>query len=655
VTSKVADRPDSAAAHGRQHLRFVASIDEARAVGGLEPTVILDTAWTPRPSDPPHLVSIRPLVAGVVEGHDLFEEALALVDAWADATRARELLLVAGVSYWFRVRENAWHWAHERLLWQLVLAGLDGGAAHGSVSVPWAESALIDVLRAQGRSVEVQGAPATRADPAPSGGPRAAGRFIPSAVRRAVRRVRPRPESASVVTNRRRIAFLGERLERLAGLAKPRIIVVTLPSSYQRIGPSEQGHRQDPNLGSVIPALAAAGLEPIVVGWGMNRAKDEDWATVELDDRLLPAWFLQARWGRPEDDDRARAAVVAVLAPLAAMARTPFDLAGVDLTAGLLAMLRADLERIVNADVHELARVERLISDLEPGAMLMSQEGHRTGWLIAADRATIPTFAIQHGVLYPTHPGYPSVRHPAQVLPSCTFVYGDYERRVLLAGAYHEAEVEASGSPRLELDPGRDPLLDSVVARAAERAGVRRELGLAEADRLLVVSTVNLEFARRSHLVHMIERTLGGPLPGVHVVFKQHPGERDQGPYRALMEGLAAAGGYDPAPISVVRDIDLYRLLRAADAHLGLHSTVLTDSVAAGTPNLIAIVEGHADLLGYVAAGVARPVASVGDVLAALDRPVAADPVARQAFLDDHFRPGVPSRRIVDAIGARLG
>jgi len=184
---------------------------------------------------------------------------------------------------------------------------------------------------------------------------------------------------------------------------------------------------------------------------------------------------------------------------------------------------------------------------------------------------------------------------------------------------------------------------------------VRRELGLADGDRLLVVSTVNVEFARRSHLVHMLERTLGGPLPGVHVVFKQHPGERDEGPYRALLEGMAAAGGYDPPPISVVRDVDLYRILRAADAHLGLHSTVLTDAVAAGTPNLIAIVDGHADLLGYVAAGVARPVASVGDVLAALDHPVAADPVARQAFLDDHFRPGVASQRIVDAIGVRRG
>src|SRR4029079_5162922 len=112
-----------------------------------------------------------------------------------------------------------------------------------------------------------------------------------------------------------------------------------------------------------------------------------------------------------------------------------------------------------------------------------------------------------------------------------------------------------------------------------ERATVRRQLGVSEHDLMLVVSTMNVEFIRRSHLVHMREVLLGGPLPGVHVVIKQHPGEADEGPARALLTGLARARGYEPPAISVVKDIDLYRLLRAADAHLGQHSTVLTDAV----------------------------------------------------------------------------
>ena len=180
-------------------------------------------------------------------------------------------------------------------------------------------------------------------------------------------------------------------------------------------------------------------------------------------------------------------------------------------------------------------------------------------------------------------------------------MYGPFERRTLLdVGGYEPDEVTVSGSPRLDLDratqsaDGRDD-----GSAAADRRLVRGELGVADDDRLLVVSTLFDAFLRWSHLTHMLECLLGGPLPRVHVVFKLHPGETDEGPYRTLLTGLADAGGYQPPPISVVRDIDLYRLLRASDAHLGMHSTVLTDAVVVGTPNLIATVDaelGHPGL-----------------------------------------------------------
>ena len=74
----------------------------------------------------------------------------------------------------------------------------------------------------------------------------------------------------------------------------------------------------------------------------------------------------------------------------------------------------------------------------------------------------------------------------------------------------------------------------------------------------------------------------------------------------------------------------------------------------AGTNNLIALVEASGNLLGYVAAGVARPVTRVADVRAALDHPQAAHPAARQTFIEDHFRPGGASDRIVAAIASEV-
>jgi hypothetical protein len=478
------------------------------------------------------------------------------------------------------------------------------------------------------------------------------GRLVPPALRRIVRRGRrrllPTQEQRSTSERRRRQELLESRFQRLSGLPRPRAVILTQPSSYQQIGGATDGRRQDPDLGSVIPALLDSGIEPIVVGLGANKASEEDWEVIEGDDRMVPSFAVKARWGRGEDDARSEAATAAVLARSAAASNVPLVIDGTDLGPSFVEELRGLAGQIVRRQSNELARAERLVADLAPGALVTTHEHHRTAWILAANRAGIPTFALQHGVLYPAHPGYPDRRAPGVILPSLTFVFGEAERRVLLDTAYGPDEVEVSGSPRLD----RDATVTTTADSAAARRDVRRELGVADEDLLLVVSTVPAPFIRRFHVVHMLETVLGGPLPGVHVVFKQHPGERDSWPYRDFLHGLARAGAYEGPPISVVRDIDLYRLLRAADAHLGQQSTVLTDAVLAGTCNLIAIVEPGGDLLGYVAAGVAHPVRSVADVRAALTDLRPPSETARAAFMAEHARPGGASARIAATVAA---
>jgi hypothetical protein len=134
----------------------------------------------------------------------------------------------------------------------------------------------------------------------------------------------------------------------------------------------------------------------------------------------------------------------------------------------------------------------------------------------------------------------------------------------------------------------------------------------------------------------LLARLFDRPMPGVHVVVKQHPAEPDEGPYRAVIEGVAAAGGFAPPPVTIVKDVDLYRLLAAADAHLGIHSTVLTEAVFVGTPNLLATGVLGGDLLDYVAAGVALPVATGTELLEALDTAPSAITPARAAFILRH-------------------
>jgi hypothetical protein len=641
----------------RRRVKFVPTANEA-ASAGADRTVVLDTAWTPLRDEPTAAICLRPMFAVGVEGHDLLNEALTIVDGWAEAGGLAARLVAEDVTYWYRLREDLWQWVHERLLWRYALAVLGSEEAFEAASAPAGETALLDVLRALGVSVEVSVDPAAVVAAAPAsgaastavGGGRSWRRFVPVPIRRAVRRFGSRTDTPTMLERRRWDAFLEARLATLSTLDAPRIVVLTRPSRFQRIG-ADEGRRSDPNLGAVIPALVDAGFEPIKIGQGMHRDVDADRIAIEDDDRLVPAYFVQSHWGAPEDKIRATAAVEGTLRGLNGLEAIPLVLDGLVMTEAFLDAIRTKLDRTVRTDILEKARVERLIRDLAPDAVLMTQEGHRTGWLAAAARAGVPSFALQHGVLYPTHPGYPDRRDPRLIVPTRTFVFGEYERRVLEAGAYRPGEVVVSGSPRLDLDTTANGASDTADQdREAERSTVRAELGVADGDRMLVVSTVHTPFVRRSHLAHMFEACLGGPLPDVHVVIKQHPGERDEGPYRELIRGLARAGGYAPPRISIVRDIDLYRLLRAADAHLGLHSTVLTDAVMTGTDNLIARVEASGDLLGYVAAGVARPVTRVADVRAALDHPQPAHPAARRTFIEDHFRPGAASARIVDEI-----
>src|SRR5919108_2465878 len=136
--------------------------------------------------------------------------------------------------------------------------------------------------------------------------------------------------------------------------------------------------------------------------------------------------------------------------------------------------------------------------------------------------------------------------------------------------------------------PTGSPRLDVVAPSATpDRERVRRELGVKGADLLVVVSTTWGDLLRRFHFPVSLARLVDRPLPGVHLVIKLHPSEPDDGLYRRVIEAAARARGFEPPQITEVHDVDLYRLLSAADAHLGLYSTVITQAVFTGTPNLL--------------------------------------------------------------------
>ena len=430
-----------------------------------------------------------------------------------------------------------------------------------------------------------------------------------------------------------------ERLERLSrGSDRPLLTVHS--HAVQRVDTPEGPRFIDPYLDPIEGRLRGSRLDPVTVELRSSIDDDETWHRLTEPDagRTLP-WDVARLVGAPENIEQIRATADAAADRIAGF-DVPLMVAGVDLGPELAVRVAGQARHLLVSRAYSIQRIRKLIRRLRPAGILLADEYHRQDWLAAAQAEGVRTVAVQHGLIYRWHNGYIHRTRPEALrLPDRTYTFGRWEQRLLTgASVYRADEVRIGGSPRLDL----------VAPERVDREALRVELGVAPGDRLVVVSGTWGTTFRRFHYPLSLARLIDRPMPGIHLVVKLHPSEPDEGPYRAVIEGVAAARGFEPPPITVVRSIDLYRLLAAADAHLGISSTVLTEAVVTGTPNLLADTFGGADLLGYVPARVALPVRTGADVLAALDATAAGaiTEADRRAFLDDHFEPGDASSRI---------
>ncbi len=577
-----------------------------------------------------------------------------------------ELFLFDGVGWWDRVR-MALRWdMYELVLWRNVLADLDAGDRFDRVEVPADRPHLAAVCSALGLAAKPYGpVPATdnlvpeessptvaiqaepaghdRAQTGTSGDP-VAQASAPGALRRVVSGVRRRvlyrlgrgPQPLIPVDRR-----LGALDHRLGGLARRRgVLVVAWAGAYQVLDDGHATRRGDPFLDPAIDELRRRGERVTLAVQGLNIRKAADWRPVQEDPRLIPLAYITARWGSEDDaglDPSDRAALIAD------RGRIAMDVAGCDLAPAVAGLAASYSGEWLEVRRRLTRSAGGFLDRLRPSAVLLDREGTRLPWIAAARARGIPVVTTQHGMIYPGNPEYVRTDPTHSMRPDRTCVFGVYERNLLVDTAgYEPAEVVVVGSPRVG-NPASRP--QPKLARDA----VRLELGVAEGDRVLVISAAHSMMGELLTAC-MLSTVLDGHLPGVHLVVKVHPQDQAPADYEGFFRDLARAGGYAAPSVSVVRDIDLGRLFAAADAHLGSNSTMLTDAVAAGLPNMVALGQAHADPLGYVSAGVGVAVRCVDDVRAFMadPRPPSADD--RTAFLARHFLAGDAPNRLVDVV-----
>ncbi len=659
-------------------LRFCPAPSREPVEGRLD--VVLDTTWA-APADDPEIgatVGLREVAERLLGGRDLIAETSTLLDEWADRAGVVEATTVDGTSFWYYGRLDHWLWLQERILWLGIVDALVGDGSFARIEcAAGTDPSLVEAARAiaardgldveaedTGAQVAIESTDRTDAASPPaasSDGPAAASsdgsaaaRSGPvSPLRRLAGRLRRRL-SGGVPTGspegRRRL--LRERLATLADEPDGRLLVL-LQHARQRVDGPSGSRLMNAYLGPIVDRLRGTRLEPIELDLRARLRDDATWLrmTEPGEERYLPA---EAIWSAGATDDQAAATEQAgAAAERIAATSVPVLVSGVDLGPALAGRVSAFVRRSLPGQIVNQARARHLIRRLAPAGILLADEYHRQEWLGAARLEGISANAVQHGLIYDHHNGYIHRDRPAALrIPDRLYVFGDWERRLLVdRSVFHADEVSVGGSPRLDLVAA-----DAGSIAPADRESLRTELGVRPGDRMVVLSGTWGSLYRRFHYPIALAGLVDRPLPRVHIVVKLHPGEEDEGPYRAVIDHVAAARGFAPPPVTVIREIDLYRLLRSADAHLGVHSTVLTEAVFTGTPNLLAAGLAGADLLGYVEAGVATPVVSGADLLAALDAPGggAPDASSRRAFLDDHFRLGSASQRIADDLLERL-
>ena len=609
--------------------------------------VVTDESWTAPMDDAGDVLALRDLIVAALAGRDLLAESMNRLDAWAEGTDVIAASTVDGLSAWYHRRLHLWRWLHERLAWLAILDLLLADPEVTSIAIDGDEPVLVEMaqLIASERNLRVRLRPNAAdlpdADPKPAQPPTspiARLRRLPNRLRTALRRAR-----------------IDRRLRRLAAESS-RLLVLVSPGDRQVISTPDGPRERNPFLDPVIDTLAGSALEPIVLELG-GTIDGADWARLAAPAgaRTLPGELLATRFSRPADVET-RARVESAVQRVESIS-APLRVGQVDLGPLVRAEVVRGIRGALAGRLRDQPRMRRLLRRLHTAGILLVNEYGRPEWLAAANAEGIPSAAVQHGIIHRYHVGYlfPN-RPPELILPTRTYVFGEYEGRLLTsASVYREDEVVVSGSPRLDLVADREP---EPAVRAATRAAVRRELGVAEGDRLVAVSTTAAAVLTRFGVIPALGRLFDGPLPNVHLVIKLHPAETDGTRYEQLIQGIATARGRPGPPLTVVKAIDLYRLLAATDAHLGSFSTVLTEATVLGTPNLLAAADSGGDLLDYVAAGVARPVSDGPDLLRALEAagepesPNAAS--ARSAFVLEHFQPGDAASRIAGDLRDRL-
>ena len=519
--------------------------------------VVLDTAWTPQSADHEDVVPVRRAISAILKRHDLFDEALDRLDPWAAEAGLDDAMLADGVAWWYRLRPVAWYALHEAILWRRVIGELEDDGPAAVLEVPAGRPLLEAAARAVGvgRGTAVVVTPAEAPGSSPASGSTLAVAGARSA-RPAVQHRRPlliRMVSASTVACARTSGVpLSDRSTRTARSGRdppdrvrgwpgyrPSCRLPSRASSrwWRAWPPSEWWIR---GSAPVLDRLRNRQRRPIVVvglearpspglGLAVHRRRSDPHPG------LLPSRALGSAHHTDVDSAEVAARVAAIaVPPSSSMARTLSPL--------VVEVIGRSPPRWLDGQ-RRLLRQASGSRRIRPVVLFLNHEGFgRLGWPPRGTRDSRSRDAEWHHLSRASpSTGTRTLARPSRfrTLPAST---APTSARSCFSTAATSRERWRSRVRRAWTTTDGPTSRRGPGGRTDAVRGERRRR---DGDRLLVVSTANLWIVRDVHVVDMIARTLGGPLPCSRRV-QAHPGEADKAHIATLMPAWRAPGDTPP-------------------------------------------------------------------------------------------------------------
>lgn len=224
-------------------------------------------------------------------------------------------------------------------------------------------------------------------------------------------------------------------------------------------------------------------------------------------------------------------------------------------------------------------------------------------------KAGVKTLAIQHGVfgnwLNVYHTKKELSGRSACPMPTKTAVYGHAFRDTLVKKCnYPKNSVVVTGAQRFD--------------RIAEKGtNIGKELGIPENKNILTLITSPVPRGENEALTKAVFLAVKS-FSDTQMVVKIHPNESDS-VYHDMKRQLASDA-------IIVRDIDLYDVIRSSAATMTYLSTAGMESILLGKPLIVVNLSGRADVVPYVKEKVAIGVYREEDLKPAIEKALAGSP-----------------------------